>query len=205
MSEIKKRIEAEQEDLQFGQSVIVTARWILVASGLFLALWNPGELGDLRVQIILILLLAVANFYLHAQILMGKSAFAPLVYGASLADLAVVTILVLIGGGLEAEAYVFYFPAILGFSVAFPPMMTLLYGGSVIGIYGLIGTASFLFGAGDMQVLATRLIMLAAVATCGVVYWRIERNRRQQAIRARKHVISQVRPFAEQPSPTQGV
>ena len=55
------------DDLSHGQVVIVAARWILVLAGIFLALWNPAAMGELRIQIVLILALAVGNFYLHAR------------------------------------------------------------------------------------------------------------------------------------------
>ena len=119
----KLRISPQDpEDLMYGQSVIVSARWILVVSGLFLALWNPGPMSELRVQILFILLLAVANFYLQAQLLMQKPANSGVVYFASAADLAVISVMVILGGGFESNVYVFYFPALLALSVAFSPM-----------------------------------------------------------------------------------
>ncbi|MDQ2996300.1 MAG: hypothetical protein M3R61_04500, partial [Chloroflexota bacterium] len=57
-----------------GQSVIVVARWVLVLSGLVLALWNPGAIGEIRLHVLALLLLAVGNFYLHAQLLMHRPA-----------------------------------------------------------------------------------------------------------------------------------
>ena len=37
----------EPEVSATGQLVIVTARWVLVLSGLLLALWNPGPIGQI--------------------------------------------------------------------------------------------------------------------------------------------------------------
>ena len=62
------------EDLAHGQIVIVTFRWIMVAAGFVFALWNPEPVAELRVQILVILALAVANFYLHAQVLRRRPA-----------------------------------------------------------------------------------------------------------------------------------
>jgi hypothetical protein len=57
----------ETDDLAHGQSVLITARWILVGAGLILALWNPEAIGELRIQIGLILALAAANFSCTAR------------------------------------------------------------------------------------------------------------------------------------------
>ncbi|MFQ5941965.1 MAG: hypothetical protein ACE5JF_00250 [Anaerolineales bacterium] len=188
------RIAAQDpEDLMYGQSVIVSARWILVISGLFLALWNPGPMSELRIQILFILLLAVANFYLQAQLLMRKPANSGVVYFASAADLVVVSVMIILGGGFESNIYVFYFPAMLALSVAFSPAATLLFAGGAASFYAFISLGSALFGDIDFQVLIARLIMMTAVAVCGQIYWRIERDRRGAAVKARKRLIAQLR------------
>ena len=63
----------DSEDLMHGQRVLVVARWILVVSGLLLALLNPMVLGELKIQVGLILVLAVANFFLHVQLKRNKA------------------------------------------------------------------------------------------------------------------------------------
>ena len=193
MKSKSKFFAQDPEDLTYGQSVIVTARWILVVSGLFLALWNPGPMGELRIQILFILLLAVANFYLQAQLLMKKPASSGVVYFASAADLAVISAMVILGGGFESNVYVFFFPALLGLSVAFSPAATLLFAGGAVGIYAFVSFGSALFGPIDSQVLIARLIMMSAVAVCGQIYWRIEHDRRGAAVEARNQLISQLR------------
>jgi hypothetical protein len=177
----------------YGQSVIVTARWILVVSAFILALWNPGPMGELRTQVLFILLLAVANFYLQAQILMKKPASSGVVYFASAADLAVISVMIILGGGFESNVYVFYFPAILALSVAFSPAATLLFAGGAAGIYAFISLGSALFGDIDLQVMIARLIMMSAIAVCGQIFWRIERDRRGAAVVARQRLIAQLR------------
>src|SRR5918911_847334 len=99
-----------------GQIVIVSARWILVLTALLLALWGPAasDLNRLRLTLPVLLALAVGNFYLHAQILMRRPVPDPLLYGASAADLVVVTVLTAAFGGLDAAMFVFYYPALLG-------------------------------------------------------------------------------------------
>ena len=173
------------DDLVHGQAVIVTARWVLVLVGFFLLLVNPdpAALGLLQFQIMVLLMLAVANFYLWAQVLMRRPTLDVVVYGASLADLAVITAIIISEGGFEAGAYVFYFPALLAISVAFPTAMLHFFTGGAITAYASIGLMTATTTA-DWQVLVVRLLMLASVAVCGNLYWRIERGRRQAAVEA---------------------
>ena len=169
------------ENLAHGQFVIIAARWILVLAGLVLTLWLPGEIGDLRVQILTLLLLAVVNFYLHAQLLMRRPAADAIAYLASAADLVVITLLVMQGGASGSNLYIFYFPAIVALSVAFPTELVLSYAGTTMLVYASV----YIYDldveptSAQGQVLIARLLMIAAVAVCGNVYWRIENRRRR--------------------------
>jgi hypothetical protein len=169
-----------ETDLTHGQIVIVVARWILVASGLVLALWNPESIGPLRLQVLVLLLVAVGNFFLHAQLLRRRIALDGIAYAASAADLAVITLLVASQDGFASNLFVFYFPAVLALSVAFEYRLTALYTAATIAGYGLICLASFGLDirSEDVQTLVVRGLMLTAVAVCGALYQRIERNRR---------------------------
>ncbi len=183
------------DDLAHGQMAIIWARWILVAAGLLLALWNPGDIADLRVQVLMILGLAGANFYLHSQMLMKRPAIAPVAYAASAADLAVITLIIMAVGGFTSELYVFYFPAILAFSVAFRTEVTGVYATAAVATYGLIWVATT-DGAGA-ETAVTRMAMLVAVAFCGNVYWRIERDRRESAAGVRRERTVSLEPTSD--------
>lgn len=173
---------SSSEDLAHGQVVIVTARWILVFAGLVLALWNSTDVAQLRVQILFILGLAFANFYLHAQILMRKPAIRSVIYAASAADLTVISVNVLAGGGFDSQTFAFYFPALLVLSVAFPAAMTALYTGATVSFYSLIGLAAAAFDDADLQTVVIRDLMLVAVAVCGALYLRMETRRREETL-----------------------
>ena len=162
-----------------GQVVIIAARWILVAAGLMLALWAPAGLVDLQIRIVLILGLAVGNFFLHSQVLRKRPTLTPVAYAASAADLLVITVLVATAGGFDSQMYVFYFPAILAISVAFRPAASMAFAAVAVGTYGIICAATL--DGGAAEVVITRLVMMAAVAVCGNMYWRIERDRRRGA------------------------
>ena len=171
----------EGDDLAHGQIVSVAARWILVGAGLLLALWSPASLGPLRLQVLVLLLIAVANFYLHAQILRKRIAFAGIAYLASAADLAVITTLVLTQGGFDSNLWVFYFPAVLALSVAFPPALTALFTGATVIVYGLVCffDSSVFWAPENEPAVLVRLLMIGAVAVCGAIYRQIEADRRR--------------------------
>jgi hypothetical protein len=192
-AEKKRKQERVSKELAYGQIVIVTMRWSLVLAGLLLTLWNPDPLGKLRVQIIVILMLAIANFYLQAQLLMRRPVIDQIVYSASAADLAVITVLILNGGGYDSGLYVFYFPAILAFSVAFSTQMTTLYVAVVLFFYALISLFTPGVSEDQIQIILSRLIMIAAVAFCGNLFWRIERDRRQEAKKAQRELMTEIR------------
>jgi len=168
------------EDLALGQGVIIAARWLLVASGLVLAVIAPPSASTLRTQVVLILLLAVCNFALQAQLLRRRRTLAVVAYAASAVDIAVITALVIADRGYPSGLYVFYFPAVLALSVAFPLALTVAYVAAVEA--ATLGVALFTMPSGGEQDLLIRCLMLAAVALCGVVYADIERRRRRRLV-----------------------
>ncbi len=172
--------DGDDEDLAYGQVVIVAARWILVTAGLVLALWNPASIGPLRLQVLVLLLIAVANFFLHSQLLRRRDTVSGTAYLASAGDLGVITLLVATQGGFDSNLFVFYFPAMLALSVAFRPQLTAAYGGATIALYGLICLESIGLDPTSQQIqtIFVRMLMIAAVAVCGALYQRIEQERR---------------------------
>ena len=182
-----KRRERET-DLLYGQPVIVTARWIFVVTALVLALWNAETVNSLKLQIFVIFALAVENFYVHAQLLIGKPVKSRVVYLSSAADLLLISILILLQGGFDSSLYVFYFPAIAALSVAFSTQRMAEYSAGAIAAYVTI----CLMGGGDILITTSRALMIAAVAFCGNRYWQIERSRRRVAATTREELLSEI-------------
>jgi hypothetical protein len=159
-----------------GQSVIVAARWVLIAVGFFLLTVAPtSDVGELRLQIALILLLALGNFFLNAHLLKRRRIPGLVAYAAAAADLVVITILVLSQPG-DSVLYVLYFPALLALSVAFVPASTVFYASGAVVAYWLVAAARHV----PAPIVATRALMLAGTAFCGGVYWYVERDRRRR-------------------------
>jgi hypothetical protein len=178
------------EDLAYGQSVLVWARWILIGTGLLLSFWSPKELLMLQVQLAAIIALAFGNFYLHVQLLRGHPALDNVVYGASLGDICVVTALVIVQTGFPSPVFIFYVAAIVGISVAFPTPLTAAYTTLVVGVYGVICLATAT--PDDYPAVFTRLLTIAAVAVCGNLFARHEAQRRADAIRVHHELLDEV-------------
>jgi len=162
-------------ELATGQMVIVVARWLLVLVGLVVTVWNPDPLPQLRLQIAVILTVAVANFMMHAQLLRKRPTLEVVACGASIGDLAVITMLIASQGGFGSNVFVFYFPAILAIAVSFPTVTALLL--SALGIGLALGVS--LYGADDLLPVVLRVLALAAMAAIGNAYWRLHRERIQ--------------------------
>ena len=160
-------------ELARGQTVIVYARWLLVLVGLLVAVWNPDSLPQLRIQVGVILLVAIANFVMHAQLLRRRPTIQAVAYGASLGDLLVVSLLVASQGGFGSNTFVFFFPAVLAIAVAFPTPQAA--GLSIMGVClaSLVG----IVGAKNVDELVLRALAIGAVAVIGNAYWRLHRAR----------------------------
>lgn len=178
MTKMSAFLERSTPDLVVGQEVIVAARWVLVVAAMLFALWLPADVPQLRVQAFLILLLAMGNFFLHAQVLRRRPAADWVVYAASAADLVAITALLMLQGGFRSDLYVFYFPAVLAYSVAFASEKTAAYTMLAVAAYALIGTITAQTDGAALTV-ALRCLMIVAVAVCGNAYRRMEERRAQ--------------------------
>ena len=166
-------------ELARGQAVIVVARWLLVLVGLLVAVWNPESLLQLRIQVAVVLLVAIANFVMHAQLLRRRPTIEAVAYAASLGDLLVIGVLIASQGGFDSNLFVFFFPAVLAIAVAFPTRQAVGLGG--IAVLLLLVVSSFGHPAGDEIVL--RAGALGAVAVIGNAYWRLHRSRIRPSMR----------------------
>jgi len=160
-------------ELARGQMIIVLARWLLVATGLLVALWNPQKLSELQIEVGVLLLVAIANFHLHAQLVQRKRTLMDIARLASIGDLLVISMLVGLQGGTTSNLFVFYFPALLAIAVAFPTTEAAALGGLGVLLYASVGFIDLV----PPEVLLLRLLMMVAVIVVGNTYWRLHRDR----------------------------
>jgi hypothetical protein len=170
----------------------------MIVTAMFLAIWNVESMADLRLQFVALLLLAVTNFYLQAQLLMKRPLGKHIVYAASAVDILIITVLVLFQGGYDSSIYVFYLPAIAAFAVAFPRGLTALYTAVVIMLYGMIAMVT---EGALADVIVSRLLMITAVAFCGSLYLKLEHERRAEVQKREASFLEQIAAATAEPLP----
>lgn len=187
MQEIRTRTQEAAEDIFFGQAAIIWARWFIILAGAILALWSATEVGQLIVSILLVVALMAVNFFVHGRYLLERPANMVLLAGLSFLDLIIITLIILVWKGqvgLGSPFFIFYYPVLLAVSFVFPPRLSSFYLATTLAIYSaavLVTDPGILVSSPDLEVMATRLITLAATGLLGTYYWRIQRQRRRLA------------------------
>jgi hypothetical protein len=183
LREVRTKKQAEQEDLFFGQSVILWARWSVIVAGIVLVLWTSSDIGLLTRTMPFFLVLMAINFFLHGRYVMGSPLNRTAVTVASAVDLILITaIIVLWPGvhGLNNQFFVLYFPVVFAFALVFTRKIEVAYTVLAIVLYTgacvFTGTVPFDLGGQD-KVLVMRVIVIAAMGFLGNYYFRIQRDR----------------------------
>jgi hypothetical protein len=190
--EVRSPKQAEQEDLFFGQTVILWARWSVIVAGIVLVLWTSTNVSLLTRTMPFFLVLMAVNFFLHGRYVMGSPLNRVAVTVASIVDLILITaILVLWPGshGLQNQFYVLYFPVVFAFALVFTRRIEVVYTGLAMLAYAgaclLTGTVPLDFGSDD-KVLVMRLIVIATMGFLGNYYFRIQRDRLARVSKVQK-------------------
>ena len=188
------------EDIFFGQVVVNWARWFLIAAGAFLVVGTSAGTGELALGILPIIGLMAMNFYLHGRRLAERPANRALILLASLLDIVVITLVILMWSGhtgLDSEFYIAYYPVVLAFAFVMPPKVTAVYTLIAVAAYAAAclvtpevffvdGSSTNLLDLGALDVdaakaLLMRMITIAAVGGLGTFYYRKQRDLRRQA------------------------
>jgi hypothetical protein len=173
------------DDIKAGLPVIIYARWILVIAGFVLTLWNTNNLVEVQISVLILLGLAVGNFFLQVEVNRKRAIPAWIVYGASLIDIAAIAGVLALSNSFPSSTYVFFMPALLAISVTFSTSNTTKYTVGALIAYALLAIAPINDAGGSSEVASSLIIhalVLVAVPFCGNVYWRLERTRRVQEL-----------------------
>jgi hypothetical protein len=181
--EVRTQKQAEQEDLFFGQSVILWARWSVIVAGIVLVLWTSTDVALLTQTMPFFLVLMAVNFFLHGRYVMGSPLNRTAVTVASVVDLILITAIVVLwpgSHGLHNQFFVLYFPVVFAFALVFTRKIEVVYTVLAILMYTaacvLTGTVPFDLSSDD-KVLVMRIIVIAAMGFLGNYYFRIQRDR----------------------------
>jgi hypothetical protein len=181
LREVRTAKQAEQEDLFFGQTVILWARWSVIVAGIVLVLWTSTNVSLLTQTMPFFLVLMAVNFFLHGRYVMGSPLNRVAVTVASAVDLVLITAIVVLwpgSHGLQNQFYVLYFPVVFAFALVFTREIEATYTAVAMVAYA---ASCFLTGTvhvdNDYKVLVMRLIVIAAMGFLGNFYFRIQRDR----------------------------
>jgi hypothetical protein len=194
------------EDLKTTQQIIPWVRWFLLAAAMFVTNYRVGDLDNtqLAVNNVAIWGLSLYNAFLHSRAYIGRPLGVYPVLLASVLDIVVITALLGISDNPFMNNYfVFYYAAVFGFGMVFPPVWTLGYTLLTAAAYSLL---SIVAGEGifvsqviadgievhsgtDEKVLITRLVVMFAIAAGASIFWRLERARRAESVQAQLDIL----------------
>ena len=191
LREVRTAKQAEQEDLFFGQTVILWARWSVIVAGIVLVLWTSSDVSLLTRTMPFFLVLMAVNFFLHGRYVMGRPLNRTAVVVASVVDLVLITAIIVLwpgSHGLDNQFFVLYFPVVFAFALVFTRQVEAAYTALAMVAYTaacfLTGTVHLGVG-NDFKLLVMRLIVIAAMGFLGNYYFRIQRDRLARASRSR--------------------
>ena len=185
--EVRTAKQAEEEDVFFGQTVIMWARWSVIVAGIALVLWTSTNVALLTQTMPFFLVLMAVNFFLHGRFVMGSPLNRTVVTVASVIDIVLITAIVVLwpgSHGLNNQFYVLYMPVVFAFALVFTRKIEVAYTAFAIVAYAgacvLTGTVPLDLGNED-KILVMRLIVIAAMGFLGNYYFRIQRDRLARA------------------------
>jgi hypothetical protein len=185
--EVRSVDQADQEDLFFGQTVLLWARWSVIVAGIVLVLWTSNSIAYLTATVPFFLALMAVNFFLHGRYVTGNPLNRAVVMAASAIDLILITAIVTFWPGqhgLHNQFFVLYLPVVFAFALVFTRRIEVVYTGLAMLAYALACILTFTvplnFG-NDLKTLVMRLIIIATMGFLGNYYFRIQRIRLAKA------------------------
>jgi signal transduction histidine kinase len=171
--------------------ILVFTRWMLIATALFVIDYRPStDTWQLILLNGLVLLAGGLNATLQARISSPRALPLALPLAVSFYDVVAVTASIGALDGFENHSYLLYFPALLGFSMAFPGRLSAVYttmtavGYTAVVVTTPAGPGFHWSYAGDQHMLVLRLATMAATAAAANLIHRVEHERLRRAITA---------------------
>ena len=187
VKEVRSADQANLEDVFFGQTVILWARWSVIVAGIVLVLWTSTDVTHLTQTVPFFLALMAMNFFLHGRYVMGAPLNRLAVMVASVVDIVLITAIVVLWPGehgLKNQFFVLYYPVVFAFALVFTRRIEAAYTVLAIVAYVvacvLTNTVPFDLSSDD-KVLVMRVVVMAAMGFLGNYYFRIQRDRLARA------------------------
>ena len=193
-------------NLRSTQQIIPVIRWFLIATAMSITNYRAGDIDNttLAINNVAIWGLTIYNAFLHARSFVGRPLGVTPVLAASILDILVITALI----GVTSEPFknsffIFYYPAVFGFGMVFPPVHVVIFTLATAVSYSLvsifIGPGIFvskviesgveIHSSGDEKILISRLMVMFALAAGASFFWRIERVRRAASVQAQLDIL----------------
>ncbi len=175
-------------------TIAVVFRWVGLAA--YFAMTNERSPMD-ATHIYLNLLgggLVAQNAYVTWQILQHRPITWRHALALSVADLSVITVALFIRLGFQNDFFVFYYPALLGFSLMFPGRPSFAGLAIVIGLYILMAfTVSPTLNVDLLQekVLVVRVVTMIGIVVGGTLINGWERSQRLEAVAAERRTAEE--------------
>ena len=185
-----KANHTQLDDFAFGERIINYIRWPLI---FILFLFNNLGFTEDRSLIWpingLVLLTLAMTGYIQYRLHQGHSFGKPLTLVLSVIQDTMITFGVSLTGLYESHFFIFYYPSLLGFSLAFPLRINLAYATLVGLVYSALSWFVTPNARGDpvvVKVLVERWMVMYVIVIVGWFVVREERTRRQMALAAER-------------------
>ncbi len=170
-------------------AILVVVRWLLLLTWFVLNNYRvEADTGHLILNLMGVAL-AVLNAYMSWRVITRRPITWRHALALSLADLAMITVGLFLKFGIRNDFYVFYYPALLGFSLMFPRRAAFAVVAVVATLYIVVAFTvepTFSMALEDEKKLAVRVINMAGIVAAGGMITRWERARRREAVAAER-------------------
>jgi signal transduction histidine kinase len=168
-------------------AIAVAIRWLLLLT--WFALNNYRVENDLPHLILNLMGIALAalNGYMTWRVWQRRPITWQHAFALSITDLAMITVGLFLAGGMQNDFYVFYYPALLGFSLMFPRRVSFVVAMVVAGLYVLMAftvSPTLDLAQEDEKKLVVRIANMLGIVAAGVLINGWERKRRREAVAA---------------------
>ncbi len=168
-------------------AITVAIRWLLLSTWLAMVNYRPDDESPRLLFNSMGLAIAIVNAYVTWLILTDRRITWRHALGLSSLDLIVITAGLYMFGGLQNRFYVFYYPALLGFSLMFPRRASFIAIGAVVALYVTMAlTIQPTLDRSSFQekVLVVRVMTMIGIVVAGILLAMWERARRREAVSA---------------------